>query len=122
MNTLIIIAQVIIALGIFNVWLLRYNKSTSYRGGGASNMKEEFKVYGLPSWSVNTIGFVKLALAILLLIGIWVPALILPAAVGMAILMIGALAMHIKVKDPLIRSLPAFIMLLMSLFVAYFHV
>jgi uncharacterized membrane protein YphA (DoxX/SURF4 family) len=121
MDIAIMIIQIIIALGIFNVWLLRYNKATSYRGGGASNMKEEFRVYGLPAWSVNVVGFLKLVLAVLLLIGIWFPVVVLPAAAGMAILMIGALAMHFKVKDPLMRSLPAFSMLVMSLAVAYYH-
>lgn len=42
------IAQLIIALGILNVWLLRFNKATVYRGGGAKNMKQEFAAYGLP--------------------------------------------------------------------------
>jgi hypothetical protein len=121
MDTAVLIIQVIIALGIFNVWLLRFNKATSYRGGGANNMKEEFKVYGLPGWSVNVVGFLKLAFAILLILGIWFPVVVLPAAIGMATLMIGAIAMHIKVKDPMIRSLPAFMMLVMSVIVAYFH-
>ncbi len=44
------IAQLIIALGILNVWLLRFNKATSYRGGAAKNMTEEFATYGLPVW------------------------------------------------------------------------
>ena len=29
------LAQITIALGIFNVWVLRYNKSTSYQGASA---------------------------------------------------------------------------------------
>ena len=43
-----------------------------------------------------------------------------PAAIGMAILMIGAIAMHIKVKDPLMKSLPAFTMLVLSVIVALY--
>ena len=30
------------------------------RGGAATNMKEEFQVYGLPEWSVQVVGFLKL--------------------------------------------------------------
>ena len=50
MQTVIHIIQIVIALAIFNVWVLRLNKSTNWRGGSASNMKEEFKAYGLPEW------------------------------------------------------------------------
>lgn len=118
MDTLAIIFQVALALGIINVWILRFGKSTSWRGGTARNMKEEFAVYGLPSWFVPVIGGLKLLSAVLLIAGIWFPALTLPAAATLAVLMIGAIAMHVKVSDPLIRSLPAFTMLVLASFVA----
>jgi hypothetical protein len=120
MTTIALIFQIVIALGIFNVWILRYGKPTQWRGGTAKNMKEEFAAYGLPSWMVGFIGFLKLSLAALLILGIWVPVVIQPAAVGMALLMVGAIAMHLKVKDPMKRSLPAFTMLVLSLFVAFY--
>ncbi|MDZ7775271.1 MAG: DoxX family protein [Bacteroidales bacterium] len=120
MDYISIIAQIIIALGIFNVWLLRYNKSTGWRGGNAGDMKEEFATYGLPGWTVNVIGFLKILLAVLLIIGIWVPMLVIPSAIGMAILMLGAITMHIKVKDSFKKSLPALIMLLLSAIVIFF--
>ena len=120
MDTAALIAQVVIALGIFNVWILRFGKATSYRGGAAANMKEEFAAYGLPSWAVYVIGGLKLLLAVLLVVGIWVPGLARPAAIGMAALMVGAILMHLKVKDPLKKSLPASTMLALSLIVAIF--
>lgn len=114
------IAQIAIALGIFNVWILRYTKPTGWRGGDAGNMKEEFATYGLPGWSVKVVGFLKILLAVLLIIGIWVPSLVYPSAIGMAVLMLGAIAMHIKVKDSLQKSLPALSMLLLSVIVIFF--
>jgi hypothetical protein len=111
--------QLLIALGIFNVWLVRYDKSTSYRGGHAINMKEEFEVYGIPYWFMLLVGGLKLILAILLIIGIWYKALIQPSAITMAILMIAAIAMHFKVKDPISKAIPASTMLLLSLFVTF---
>jgi uncharacterized membrane protein YphA (DoxX/SURF4 family) len=110
--------QVVIAMGILNVWLLRFGKPTEWRGGDAKNMKEEFAVYGLPAWSVGVVGFLKILLAALLIAGIWLPAVTKPAAIGMAVLMLGAVSMHIKVKDPLQRSLPAFCVLVLSVLVA----
>jgi len=119
METVVTIIQVIIALGIFNVWILRFGKSTAWRGGAAQNMKEEFQVYGLPGWAVGVIGFLKLLFAASLIAGIWVPTLTQPAAIGLAILMLGAVLMHIKVKDPLKKSLPAFSVLVLCLIVAF---
>jgi len=120
MEYISIIAQIIIALGIFNVWILRYNKPTRWRGGESGNMKEEFATYGLPGWSVSAIRALKILLAVLLIIGIWVPALVIPSAIGMAVLMLGAIAMHIKVKDSFKKSLPALSMLLLSVIVVVF--
>jgi len=108
------IAQVAIALGIFNVWVLRFNKPTGYRGKGAANMREEFAAYGLPVWAMWLIGGTKIALAVGLLVGLWFPVLVVPCGVGMGILMIGAIAMHIKVGDEPIRALPAVVMLVLS--------
>ena len=113
-----IIAQIVIGLGIYNVWILRLGKATAYRGGSASNLKEEFAEYGLPFWFFVLIGCVKLVLATSLIVGIWYPFLVKPAAIGMSLLMLGAVGMHYKVNDPVKKSLPAFFMLILSLFVA----
>lgn len=118
METAILVIQVVIALGILNVWLLRFGKATSWRGGDAQNMKEEFAVYGLPGWFVSVVGFLKLLFAAGLIAGVWIPELTQPAAIGLAVLMLGAVAMHFKVKDPMKRSLPAFTMLVLCLIVA----
>ena len=108
------ILQVVVALGLLNVWLLRYSKKTEYRGGTASNLKEEFAVYGFPEWFYYLIGALKVGSAIALIYGLTNPSVPFGAAGLVTLLMIGALAMHIKVKDPLKRSVPAFVMLAMS--------
>lgn len=114
------IAQVIIALGIFNVWILRPGKSTAYRPGQAGSIMEEFAAYGLPRWAVFVVGGLKLALAVALLVGLWFPAVARVAALGMAVLMAGAIAMHLKAGDPPKKSLPAASLLTLSLLVALF--
>ena len=114
-----IAAQITIALSIYNVWFFRFNKPTRYRGKNAETMKDEFISYGLPDYFVWLIGFSKVTLATLLLIGIYINSLVFPASIGMAILMVGAIAMHIKVNDDIIKSLPATIFLILSLSVAF---
>lgn len=115
METIVKICQIIVGCGLLNVWLLRFNRATAYRGGSAANMREEFAAYGLPAWSCYLVGFLKVASAFALLGGLIHPALVLPAAAVIALLMAGAIAMHIKVGDPLKKSLPALSVLVLSL-------
>lgn len=115
MDILIKIIQVIIALGIFNVWILRFGKSTNWRGGSAKNMTEEFAAYGLPRWFMIVVGCLKLVFACLLIAALWFPRLAPIAGSGIAALMLGAVLMHAKVRDPLKKSAPAAMMLALSL-------
>ena len=121
MEYVTIIIKVFIFFSIANVWFLRFNKPTSWRGGQAANMKKEFEVYGLSETMLYLVGGLKVLAAILLVVSIWVPQLTIPAAGIMAILMAGAIAMHIKVKDPLQKSFPAFSFLVLSLFLILFN-
>lgn len=115
------ILQVVIALGLLNVWLVRAGSATSYRGGDARSLKEEFSAYGLPDFFFSLVGVLKVGSAVLLIVGIWMPATVLPAAAVVAVLMVGALIMHVKVKDPAMKSLPAFLMLAMSATLCYLN-
>ena len=108
------ILQVIVGLGLLNVWLVRARTATAYRGGSAQSLKEEFATYGLPEWTFYAVGALKVGSAVLLIAGIWLPQLIRPPALVVAALMVGALAMHAKAKDPLTKSVPAVLMLLMA--------
>lgn len=112
------ILQVVVGLGILNVWLLRANRSTGFRGGDSKSLKEEFATYGLPEAVFYAVGALKITLALALLLGVWIPALTLPAASGMTLLMMGAFSMHLKIKDPFRKTWPSLAMLAMSLLIA----
>ena len=116
MELLRIIAQLIVGMGILNVWLVRFKSTTPYRAGQSSSMKEEFAAYGLSERTMWLVCVVKVAAAVALLIGVYLPQLVTPSAIVLAILMLVAIAMHIKVKDPITKSLPASIILLLSVF------
>ena len=119
MNYITIILQVIVAVSLLNVWLVQYGKATQWRGGNAKTLREEFSVYGLPAWSLYLVGTLKVTLALVLLAAIWLPSLQRPAALGLAILLLGSIAMHLKIGDPLKKSFPAFLFLCMCLYIAY---
>lgn len=117
MDILKTVLQIIVGLSLLNVWLLRYNKKTPYRGKGAGNLREEFEVYGLPVWFMWVVGVLKIGVAAMLLMGVWVPTLVQPAAIVLILLMLGAFIMHLKVKDPLMAAVPALLMLTMSVII-----
>ena len=101
------IAQTVAGLWILNVWFNRFDKDTGYRGGDATNMKEEFAVYGMSENTMYAVGATKVTLASMMLAGHWFPKLVRPASAGLAAMMLGAIGMHMKVKDPIKRALPA---------------
>lgn len=108
------ILQVVVGLGLLNVWLVRARSATSYRGGEARNLKEEFAEYGLPAAAFYVVGALKIMAGVILIAGIWFDLPVQLAAGVVAVLMLGAVAMHVKVKDPAMRAVPAFLMLVMS--------
>jgi uncharacterized membrane protein YphA (DoxX/SURF4 family) len=104
---------------VLNVWLFRFNKATIYRGGDATNMIEEFAAYGLSESMVYIVGGLKVLAALGLLLGFVYRKSIVPSALLMSVLMVGAIAMHFTVGDAPIKYLPAGLMLLSSLGILY---
>lgn len=107
------VLHVIVGLGLLNVWLLRARSGTSYRGGGAQTLRQEFSAYGLPTIAFYIVGALKISAGVMLLSALWLPLPERLAAIVVAGLMIGAIAMHVRVKDPVLKSVPAVLMLAM---------
>ena len=116
---LIIALKIIVGVSILNVWLLRKNKATKWRGGAAKTILEEFQVYGFSKSFCYFIGFLKVSLAILLLASIQFKTLTLLGALGLSILLVGSIIMHIRVKDAWYKSFPSFLFIVMNLIIAY---
>ena len=112
------VLKVIVALGILNVWLLRSGQATPFRGGDAKTLREEFAAYGLPFWFMCVVGVLKVGLAVALLVSLWHLPLAQPAAIGLGLLMLGAFAVHLKVKDPIKKALPSIAVLIMCACIA----
>jgi len=106
---------------VFYVWLLNMNNTSPYRGGAAVSLKEEFLAYGLSESIFYLIGGIKLLAALALFFGLRFKRIIVPSTQIIAVLMIGAIAMHLKVADPLLKSLPAIGMLSMCLIILRLH-
>jgi len=107
MTDFAVIAQLIVAASIVIVWVFRFD-----------NIVKEFKQYGLSNLTRTMVGSTKIALATLLVAGIWYPSLVLIPALMMAFLMLSAQYFHFKVKNPWQKRMPSLFLLLLCLFVA----
>ena len=107
MNIYSTVAQIVIALSVGYVWIFRFD-----------NIVKEFKQYGLSDLTRTIVGASKIALATLLVTGIWFPTLVFIPALLMAFLMVCAQYFHLKVKNPWSKHLPSLLLLVASLFVA----
>jgi hypothetical protein len=107
METLSVIAQLIVAISIVIVWVFRFD-----------NIVKEFNQYGLSDLMRTMVGSTKIALATLLVAGIWYPSLVLIPALLMASLMLSAQYFHFKVNNPWHKRMPSLFLLLLCLFIA----
>ena len=117
LNTISTVSQFIIGFGLLNVWILRFNKPTPYRGGVAKTLIEEFAEYDLPAWSCYAIGFLKVTASLFLMAGVMFPQFILPSIMLILFLMLAAFTMHIMIRDPIVKALPALSLLILSVVV-----
>ena len=107
MVNLTVIAQLIVAISIVVVWVFRFD-----------NIVKEFKQYDLNDLTRTIVGSTKIALATLLVAGIWYPSLVLIPALLMAFLMLSAQYFHFKVNNPWQKRMPSLFLLLLCLFIA----
>ena len=106
MSQLIILAQILVALSVGFVWIFRFD-----------NIVKEFNEYGLNTLTRSFVGSSKIALATLLITGIWYSDLVPISALLMAFFMASAQYFHFKTNNPLMKRLPSFVLLLLSLFI-----
>jgi hypothetical protein len=107
MENLLCLAQLVVALSVAYVWIFRYD-----------NVVKEFKQFGLNDLTRNFIGATKIALATLLVAGIWYPLLVQIPSVLMGLFMIAAQYFHFKIKNPFSKHLPSLILLLLCAIIA----
>ena len=58
---------------------------------------------------------------LILILGIWYQEFLILASLLMAFLMLGAQYYHIKVKNPIMKFIPSFVLLILCLFIAAFN-
>lgn len=98
--------QILVAASVFFVWVVRY-----------PNIVVEFERWKFPEWFRDSLGIVKLTLAMMLLIGIDRPQFAIVGGVGLGLLMLAAFATHFQFKTALIKRLPSLTLLVISILI-----
>jgi hypothetical protein len=107
MNNYLIIAKIIVATSVAYVWIFRYDV-----------IVKEFKEFGLSELTRAFVGASKVALATLLVAGIWYPSFIPVSSTLMALFMVAAQYYHFKIKNTFIKHLPSLILLILCALIA----
>ena len=119
MQVILKILLVVVSVTVITAWTYNINLDTTFRGGDATNMIEEFEAYGLNQTTMVVVGIFKVSCAIMLLFGLKYRKLILPAAGVMALFMIAAVYFHFSISDPIIPTAPSLLMLASCLSIIY---
>lgn len=106
-NIFFSLTLITLGLSVAYVWVFRFD-----------NVVKEFKQFGLSDLTRNFVGASKIALATLLITGIWHSSLVLIPSLLMGMFMIAAQYFHFKIKNPFIKHLPSLILLVLSVIIA----
>lgn len=79
-------------------------------------MKSEFKRFGLPKFAILT-GILEILGGLGLLVGLQVPFVLLLSSGGLALLMMQGVGVRIKIKDSVLLSTPAFVLMLLNFYI-----
>ena len=82
------------------------------------HLQEEFRRFGLAKFGPLT-GVLEILGAIGLLVGLWVPLILVVAAGGLALLMLLGFGVRLKIKDGFWVSLPSFLFMLVNAYILY---
>ena len=103
-DSLVDALKIISSVAIFFVWVVRYD-----------NIKKEFIDYNLPTWVRDLVGILKISFAAMLQFSN--EELVKIGALGISVLMFGAVVTHLRLKSNFRRYIASVAMLSISVFI-----
>lgn len=82
----------------------------------SQQMKNEFIRFGLPKFAVLT-GVLEIMGGLGMLIGLKIPFILVISSGGLGLLMLLGVGVRIKVKDSILLSTPAFVLMLLNFYI-----
>jgi len=102
MWNLVNLYQLFLGGSVLYVWIFRYRI-----------VVKEFNQFGLSDLTRNFVGTSKIALATLIITGIWYPIPVQIPSILLGLFMMSAQYFHFKIKNPWIKHLPSMILLIL---------
>ncbi|WP_158884287.1 DoxX family protein [Amycolatopsis anabasis] len=81
---------------------------------GVENMTRSLGHLGVSPGLTRAIGGLELAAAAGLIAGFWITPIGFAASMGLMLLMVGAVARHLRARDPVVRAAPAAVLGVLS--------
>jgi hypothetical protein len=103
LNSSLNLVKTLIFCSVVFVWVVRY-----------SNIVEEFKQFSYPAWLRDLVGISKLTLVTLMMTGGMDGIRV--GTIGISLLMLAAVATHVRIGNPLPKMLPSVSLLMLNLF------
>lgn len=88
---------------------------------GAKMQVDAFRHLKLPQWFRLVTGFVQLMGVLALILGIWFQVWAALGGLWLAITMFFGVIAHVRVKDPISSSIPALVLMILSLLVFFLN-
>lgn len=84
----------------------------------SQQMKDEFIRFGLPKFAVLT-GVLEILGGLGMLVGLKIPVILMISSGGLALLMLLGVCVRIKIKDSLLLTAPAFLLMLLNFYIFF---
>jgi uncharacterized membrane protein YphA (DoxX/SURF4 family) len=111
MGILTVILQVVLGLAFLG--------TGGSKLGGAQQMKDDFDRFGYPRWFMLVTGAIEVVAALGVLAGIFVPVLAVLGVLLIAAVMVGAIATHVRMKDPGSKIAPPAVLLTLAVILVF---
>jgi hypothetical protein len=102
------LVRTLVFCSVVFVWVVRY-----------SNIVEEFKQFGYPAWLRDLVGISKLTFVTLMMTGGMEGIRV--GSIGISLLMLAALATHVRIGNPFLKLLPSLTLLVFNLVLFFSH-
>jgi putative oxidoreductase len=113
MNIVAIVLEILLGLMFLMAGVMKLT--------GAKMHVDNFSRMKLPQWFRVITGLVELVGAVAILIGIWVHSWAAWAGVLLALTMVGAIAAHLRSKDPAGQTVVPILLLIIAVIVSILH-
>lgn len=113
--------MLIVSIILQSLLILAFLMAGGSKIAGAKIQVEAFKHLGLPQWFRVFTGLCQYVGVAGLIIGFWYPGMTAWAGIWLGIMMLLACLAHLKIKDPIGKVIPAFVLAVIAIVLIFIN-